>query len=228
MIKNGNDVEGEDVTGCLKWLGKQPPNSVLYVSFGSGGNLSPEQLSELAGGLEMSGKRFIWVIRSPVITKDGVLMEVKTGKEEEEHLKEFMERINGVGMVVRSWVPQISILKHEATGGFLTHCGWNSSIEGMVHGVPMIAWPQYAEQKMNSVVLSEEIKVAIRMKVDDENGGLVKRQEISKVIKSLMEGEGKKIEERIKSIQQEVTRQLDDGGSSNLALDFIAKKWIAN
>lgn len=107
----------------VEWLGKQPPNSVLYVSFGSRANLSLEQLSELASGLEMSGKRFIWVIRNRMICKDGALIEVKTSREQDDPLKEFMERINRVGLVVKLWAPQVAILKHQATVGFLAHCG---------------------------------------------------------------------------------------------------------
>lgn len=144
-----------------------------------------------------------------MLCKDGALIEVNTSKEQANPLNELMERINKVGLVVRSWELQVAILKHKATAGFLTHYGWNSSLESMVHGVLMIIWPRYAEQKMNSVVLSKEIKVAIRMKVDGKNGGLIKRHEISKVIKSLMERkEGRKVGERIKSIQKEAIRNL--------------------
>ncbi|KAK8326277.1 hypothetical protein V6Z11_A11G105100 [Gossypium hirsutum] len=122
---------GIDEFECGKWLDNQPSGSVLFVSFGSGGTLSLDQLNELALGLEMSEQRFLWVI-----------------------------------------------LGHGSTSGFLTHCGWNSVLESIANGVPMIAWPLYAEQRMNAVLLTEGINVALRPTVNQK--GVVEREEIAK------------------------------------------------
>uniref|UniRef100_A0A0D9W315 Glycosyltransferase n=1 Tax=Leersia perrieri TaxID=77586 RepID=A0A0D9W315_9ORYZ len=136
----------------LTWLDKQPRGSVLYVSFGSQYTITEPQMMELARGLEMSGHRFVWVIRppsghdvngafSPGWLPDG-----------------FAERVDteGRGLVARCWAPQVEILAHAATGAFLTHCGWNSVQEALGHGVPLIGWPLSAEQFYNAKMLADE------------------------------------------------------------------------
>lgn len=117
-----------DEDECLEWLDSKKPNSVIYVCFGSVCNFPSSQLYELAMGLENSGQEFIWAVRK--------------GKNEEENEKwmpeGFEERIKGKGLIIRGWAPQVLILDHEAIGGFVTHCGWNSSLEGITAGVPLV------------------------------------------------------------------------------------------
>ncbi|KMZ60216.1 Flavonoid glucosyltransferase, family GT1 [Zostera marina] len=199
-----HDTSGEDdSSSCVKWLDEQPPGSVLFVSFGSGGRLSSEQLTELAMGLEMSGHRFLWIARSPTETvqeksKNDPLLFLPDG---------FLERTIEIGLVIDSWAPQLAILKHAAIGGFLTHCGWNSSLESIVHSVPMIAWPLYAEQNMNAVMLAEELKIAIRPVVDEKRG-MIGRDEISKVVRELMEGEeGKNLRINVERIAKNAIKE---------------------
>nr|XP_009621516.1 zeatin O-xylosyltransferase-like [Nicotiana tomentosiformis] len=104
---------------CLEWLNKQPPKSVLYVSFGTTTSFSDEQIKELAMGLELSKQNFIWVLRYTDEVDN-------TGKFKKLKLPEgFEERAKGVGLVVLEWAPQPEILAHPSTGGFLSHCGWN-------------------------------------------------------------------------------------------------------
>ncbi|KAK9743137.1 hypothetical protein RND81_03G219700 [Saponaria officinalis] len=216
-----------DESGCLTWLDDQPRGSVLFVSFGSGGTLSYDQLIELANGLEVSEQRFLWVMRSP---NDNVANAAyfSTEKERNNPLnflpKGFLDRTKGRGLVVPNWAPQVDVLKHESTGGFLTHCGWNSILESVVHGVPLIAWPLYAEQRMNAVMLTEGLKVALRPKANED--GLVGRVQIATVVKGLMEGEeGKEIRNKMKELKEAATRVVSVEGSSTKALSEVALKW---
>ncbi|XP_045792194.1 hydroquinone glucosyltransferase-like [Trifolium pratense] len=186
IIRNESNSEA-NMSVSLRWLEKQPPNSVVFVSFGSGGTLSHEQLNELAFGLEMIGHKFLWV--------------------------------------VTSWAPQVEILGHGSTGGFLSHCGWSSTLESVVNGVPVIAWPLFAEQKMNAKLLTDVLKVAVRPKIDDENG-IVKREEVAKAIKRIMEGdESFVIRKRIEELRDGAANALSENGSSRKALSDLALKW---
>ena len=121
---------------CLEWLDRQPARSVIFVSFGSAGALPKEQMHQLALGLELSGQRFLWVVRSP--SDEGTLSDnyynAESNKDPFAYLPEgFLERTKDVGLLVPSWAPQTQVLAHRATGGFLTHCGWNSTLESLVH-----------------------------------------------------------------------------------------------
>ncbi|KAF7844943.1 hydroquinone glucosyltransferase-like [Senna tora] len=215
-----------DSSECLSWLDNQPKKSVLYVSFGSSGTLSQEQLNELAYGLEMSGHKFLWVVRAP---NDGVANSSYFNSQKKgdplEHLpKGFMDRTKGQGFVVRSWAPQIEVLRHGSTCGFLTHCGWNSTLESVVCGKPMIAWPLFAEQRMNAALLSEEFKVALRPKVKEK--GIVEREEVSRVVKCLMEGdEGKEMGRRIEMFKDAAVKAFSKDGSSTRTLENVVTKW---
>ncbi|GAB2271794.1 hypothetical protein Dimus_006625 [Dionaea muscipula] len=212
----------------MRWLDDQPHGSVLFVSFGSGGTLSYDQLNELALGLELSQQRFLWVARSPnERTSNANFFNSESQVDPLAFLpKGFLERTRGRGLVVPSWAPQIRVLAHGSTGGFLTHCGWNSTLESVVHGVPLISWPLYAEQKSNAVTLVEVLKVALRPKAAVDGGGLVGREEISRVVRGLMEGEeGKEVRARMKDLKLAASRVLGDDGSSTKALAEVVTKW---
>ncbi|RZC91322.1 hypothetical protein C5167_027384 [Papaver somniferum] len=221
LIRTGENGNVSDESGCLKWLEDQPLGSVLFISFGSGGTLSSEQLTELALGLEMSEQRFLLVARSPSDKAANAFFNPQGISDPFDFLPEgFLERTKKLGLVVDSWAPQVQVLSHTSTGGFLTHCGWNSTLESTVHGVPLIAWPLYAEQKMNALML-EDLKVAIRPKADER--GIIRRDEISRVVKGLMEGEeGKNIRSRMTELQSAATNVLQENGSSAKSLDELA------
>ncbi|TKY70479.1 UDP-glycosyltransferase 72E1 [Spatholobus suberectus] len=169
----------------LRWLDGQPAESVIYVSFGSGGTMSEGQMREVALGLELSQQRFVWVVRPPSEDASGSFFDVANGGDGSlNYLPEgFVERTEGVGVVVPMWAPQAEILGHPSTGGFVTHCGWNSVLESVLNGVPMVAWPLYAEQKMNAFVLSEEAEVAVRVA---EEEGVVRREEVAELVRRVM------------------------------------------
>ncbi|KAF5952857.1 hypothetical protein HYC85_010801 [Camellia sinensis] len=225
LIRAGSS-DGLERSECLQWLDCQPSGSVVFVSFGSAGTLSHDQLNELALGLELSAQRFLWVVRSPNDkSANGAFFKAQSQDDHFSFLpKGFLERIQGRGLVLPSWAPQIEVLSHCATGGFLTHCGWNSILESIVHGVPLITWPLYAEQKMNAVMLTEGLNLALRPKSDET--GLVRREEIANVVKSLMEGEnGKKVRQRMERFKDVAAKVLNEEGSSRKSLSELASKW---
>ncbi|XP_058751496.1 hydroquinone glucosyltransferase-like [Vicia villosa] len=218
---SSNDVDDE--FECLKWLKNQPQNSVLYVSFGSGGRLSQRQINELAFGLELSGQRFIWVVRAPRDSVNAAYLEA-TNEDPLRFLPHgFLERTKEKGLILSSWAPQVEILKQNSVGGFLSHCGWNSILESIQEGVPIVAWPLFAEQAMNAVMLSDGLNVAIRLKFEDDE--IVEKEEIAKVIKCVMEGEeGKGMRERMKKLKDSAVNALKFDGFSIQTLSQLTRK----
>ncbi|OIW07635.1 hypothetical protein TanjilG_03743 [Lupinus angustifolius] len=214
----------ENGSECLRWLDNQPPSSVLYVSFGSDGTLTQNQVNELALGLELSDQKFLWVLRSPSNSTSAAYL----GPHNDDPLKYlpngFLERTKDKGLVVPSWAPQIQVLGHNSVGGFLSHCGWNSILESMQEGVPLITWPLFAEQRMNAVMLTDGLKVALRPKVNED--GIVEKEEIAKVIKCLIEGvEGKEIRKRMNGLKDAATNAIKEDGSSTHTMSKLATKW---
>ncbi|XVF15710.1 hypothetical protein REPUB_Repub09cG0179100 [Reevesia pubescens] len=211
----------------IDWLENQPKESVIYVSFGSGGTLSAQQVIELAWGLELSQQRFVWVVRPPMENDaSGTYFTVGNGSDgTPDYLPDgFLARTQDKGLVVPMWAPQIEVLSHPSIGGFLTHCGWNSIMESIINEVPMIAWPLYSEQKMNAAMLTEEIGATIRAKAVD---GVVGREEIrSMVRKILVDNEGLNIRTRIKELKNSAAKALTQGGSSYNSLSQVAEIYI--
>lgn len=231
LIKMGESgagkLNGTTAGRCpiVEWLDEQPRGSVLYVSFGSGGTHTHKQLIEIASGLEMSEQRFIWVVRCP---NDAISNATYFSLQSSTNPLDFMppgflDRTKGLGLVVPDWAPQTQILSHEAVGGFLTHCGWNSILESVVYGVPLIAWPMYAEQRMNAVMVTEDMKVALRPKTGED--GLVGKLEIANAAKALIQGEeGKEVRKNMKNLKDAAHRVLSPDGSSTKALADLASK----
>nr|GME07927.1 UDP-glycosyltransferase 74E2-like [Ipomoea batatas] len=194
-----------DSESYLKWLDIREPKSVVYVSFGSVVVMSQEQMEEIAWGLAQSNKYFIWVVRESELVKLP---------------KEFNFKTTEKGIIVK-WCPQVEVLSHEAVACFMTHCGWNSTLEALCLGVPMVAMPNIADQPTNAKLIEDVWKVGIRVKVNEK--GTVTRQEIQMCIKQVMEGE--KANEfrrnviKWKGLTEEAT---SEGGSSDANIkDFI-------
>ncbi|GKB63078.1 hydroquinone glucosyltransferase-like protein [Tanacetum coccineum] len=226
LIRSGSRNQTNDGIECLKWLDKHPVNSVLFVSFGSGGTLSQEQINELAFGLEQSGQRFLWVIKSPHGKSNASYFNAQSHLDPFAFLPDgFLDRVKDRGLLVSSWAPQVEILGCGSTGGFLTHCGWNSISESVVNGVPMIAWPLFAEQRMNAVLLTDGLGVAYRVRVDDN--GLVGRDEIGKCVGSLIAGEdGRKMKLKVNQLKELAAMAMSQDGSSTKSLLDVAQKWL--
>ncbi|KAJ0236577.1 UDP-glycosyltransferase 72E2 [Hirschfeldia incana] len=210
----------------LDWLNQQPDESVLYISFGSGGSLTGKMLTELAWALEQSQQRFVWVVRPPVdgLSCGAYLSVNSSGTKDStpEYLPEgFVTRTSDRGLVVPSWAPQAEVLAHRAVGGFLTHCGWNSAIEGVVNGVPMIAWPLFADQSMNAALLSDELGIAVRAEE------ATTRAEIEAIVRTVMEEEeGEEMRRKVKNLRDNVEMSLssDGGGSAHESLCRVAEE----
>lgn len=215
---NKASIDGET---CIKWLDSMSPRSVLYACLGSQCRLVPLQLIELGLGLEASNKPFIWVIKT-----GGRFEEL-----EEWLVKEnFEERIRGRGLLIKGWAPQILILSHPSIKGFLTHCGWNSTIEGICFGVPMITWPMFAEQFFNEKLIVDilrvgvpvGIKVSVRWGDEEKDGNLVKKDEVERAIERVMNG-GEEMRERAREIGLMASKAMEEGGSSYFNTELLIK-----
>ncbi|CAN0902875.1 Anthocyanidin 5,3-O-glucosyltransferase [Linum grandiflorum] len=212
---NGND----DKHACLTWLDSQPTGSVVFLCFGSMGVFSHGQITAIAVGLEKTGVRFLWVIRNPAPGDEtGGRMSTTKEADLDSILPEgFTERTKERGLVVKSWAPQVEVLNHESVGGFVTHCGWNSVLESLCAGVPMLGWPMYAEQKLNRHFLAREMGVVLKL----TDGGTVSAVELEKRVVELMSPEcekGKAVRERVKAMKEGAAAAMNDGGSSRLAI----------
>ncbi|XP_010272401.1 PREDICTED: UDP-glycosyltransferase 88F5-like [Nelumbo nucifera] len=222
---------GGGVPKCLLWLDEQPPRSVVFLCFGSMGAFSGEQLKEIAIGLERSRQRFLWVVRSPPPSeKDKVVSKGSAAVDPDLDAllpEGFLERTKERGLVVKSWAPQVAVLNRESVGGFVSHCGWNSVLEAVVAGVPILAWPLYAEQHMNRTVLVDAYKLA--MPIDQSDDGFVSADEVEKRVKSLMDSEdGRALRERSQEMRQQALTALAEGGSSSIAFTKIADELCGN
>ncbi|XP_012574006.1 hydroquinone glucosyltransferase-like [Cicer arietinum] len=220
--------ESNESANIVKWLENKKQDSILYVSFGSRATLSQQQINELALGLELSGQKFLWVLREPSnFAKIGHHSDTNDSDPLKYLPHGFLERTKEQGLVVALWAPQTQILNHSSTGGFLTHCGWNSTLESIVAGVPMITWPLFGEQRMNSILLTEELKVGLKVKFNEN--GVAERDEIAKVIKDLMVGEERSgILKRIQVLKDGASGALAEDGSSTRALYQLGTQMESN
>ncbi|XP_051225800.1 hydroquinone glucosyltransferase [Lolium perenne] len=210
----------------IRWLDQQPRGSVVFLSFGSGGTLTWRKTAELALALEMTHRRFLWIINRPdEDTASGAFFGTRRREEDDDELgflpRGFIERTSEVGLVLPSWEPQTAILAHTSVSCFVTHCGWNSSLESILNGVPMVAWPLYAEQKMNTAMLEVQAGVAIRVHADAD--GFFNKEDIAIAIRHVMgeeEGAG-----MFREFRDKAEQALTEGGSSAIALAQVADKW---
>ncbi|KAM0873896.1 hypothetical protein ACQ4PT_037780 [Festuca glaucescens] len=206
---------------CLAWLDTQPKASVVFLCFGSVGRFSAKQTWEVATGLEASGHKFLWVVRSP--PRDDL---EKPSEPDLDVLlpKGFLDRTKGRGLVVKSWAPQRDVLAHEAVGCFVTHCGWNSVLESVMAGVPMLAWPLYAEQRMNRVFLEKELGLAVAMEGYDKE--TVEAEEVATKVSWMMESDGGMVlRERTLAAMQRANDALREGGESEAAFAGLVDAW---
>uniref|UniRef100_A0A6N2KC85 Glycosyltransferase n=1 Tax=Salix viminalis TaxID=40686 RepID=A0A6N2KC85_SALVM len=195
-----------------QWLAEQvTPYSVIYVSFGTQADVSDSQLDEVAFALEESGFPFLWAVRSKTWS-------LPAGLE---------EKVKGRGLIVREWVDQSQILSHRAIGGFLSHCGWNSVLESVSAGVPVLAWPMIAEQSLNAKFLVDGLGAGISVKRVQNPVAkiLVSRQDICEGVEELMGGSrGRSARERVQALGRVARRAVQKGGSSHDNLNKLIDK----
>ncbi|KAI9153086.1 hypothetical protein LWI28_005733 [Acer negundo] len=221
VAERGNKASiGEDY--CVSWLDSKEPNSVLYVCFGSLCEFTESQLLEIASGLEASKVSFIWVV------KDSEKFKFLT--------EEFEERIKErSGILIKGWAPQVLILNHPSVGGFMTHCGWNSVLESVSSGVPMITWPLFAEQFYNENLVVTRLKIGIAIGVEhglawgeeEKIGVLIKRDRVEEVVTRFMNGGGgqnlevEEMRKRVNELCELARLAVTKGGSSYVNVDNL-------
>ncbi|CDP01079.1 unnamed protein product [Coffea canephora] len=193
---------------CLEWLDLKDPNSVVYVNFGSIAVMTPEQLVEFAWGLANSKQNFLWILRPDLVSGNSAILP-------SEFLEETKERSMFAG-----WCPQEKVLSHPSVGGFLTHSGWNSTIESISYGVPMICWPFFADQQTNCWFCCT--KWGIGMEIDNN----VKRDEVEGLVSELMAGEkGKEMKKKAMDWKKLAETAVTD---SNLNLENLIHQVLLN
>ncbi|XP_057475856.1 7-deoxyloganetic acid glucosyl transferase-like [Actinidia eriantha] len=194
----------EDRT-CIAWLDQQPPKSVLYVSFGSLATITKDQLMEFWYGLVNSGKRFLWVIRSDSLSSRDL---------ERQFPAELREGTRERGYIV-GWAPQVEVLAHSSVGGILTHSGWNSTLESMFEGVPMICWPCFVDQHVNSRFVGEVWGLGLDMKDTCD------RVIVEKMVRDLMEERRNEFAQSADRMADLARQSVREGGSSYQNLDRL-------
>ncbi|KAK7845375.1 udp-glycosyltransferase 89b1 [Quercus suber] len=147
----------------MAWLNSRNDNSVVYVCFGSRTALNTKQMDVLVSALEQSGVEFILCVRGLDERHVGV------GDDRGVIPNGFEDRVEDRGLVIKGWAPQVAILKHRAVSAFLTHCGWNSVLEGITAGVVMLTWPMASDQFTNAKLLVDQLGVGIRAGENIEN-----------------------------------------------------------
>ncbi|KAJ1387583.1 UDP-glucuronosyl/UDP-glucosyltransferase [Sesbania bispinosa] len=215
--KEANGGHKEDLAEepeLLNWLNSKEDETVLYVSFGSLTRLPHAQLVEIAHGLENSGHNFIWVVRKKDVDEDG-----------DSFLQDFEQRMkeSNKGYIIWNWAPQLLILDHPSIGGIVTHCGWNSILESLCAGLPMITWPMFAEQFYNEKLLVDVLKIGVPVGSkqnkfwsslgEDE---VLRREEIAKAVVVLMgrDEESKEMRRRARKLGNAAKKTIEEGASS--------------
>ncbi|KAG7949169.1 hypothetical protein I3843_13G047900 [Carya illinoinensis] len=205
----GFNIFKPNTDACVEWLNDRPKGSIVYVFVGSMAVLEVEQMQELAWGLRMINNYFLWVVRASE--------EAKLPKNFVEETLETLEK----GLVVQ-WCCQLEVLAHEVVGCFVTHCGWNSTLEALSFGVPMVALPQWTDQSTNAKYIMDFWKMGLKALVDEK--GIVRRETVEHCIREIMEGErGKEIKKNAFKWRKLAKEAVDKGGSSDKNIEeFVA------
>ncbi|GFP87757.1 zeatin o-glucosyltransferase [Phtheirospermum japonicum] len=200
---------------CLDWLDKQGPNSVIFVSFGTTTSISDEQIKELAIGLEKSQQKFIWVLR------EADKGDIFSGETRKPVLPDGFEgRVKKRGIVVRDWAPQLEVLGHSATGGFMSHCGWNSCMESISMGVPIATWPMHSDQPVNAALVTKGLRIGVEVKDWACGDEVVSSGVVESAVRKLMGSEeGDEMRKRAKELGDAVKQSVMDGGISRKEMD---------
>ncbi|XP_061947544.1 7-deoxyloganetin glucosyltransferase-like [Populus nigra] len=199
----GSSLWKED-TECLQWLDSKDPNSVVYVNFGSITVMNPQQLLEFSWGLANSKKNFLWIIRPDLVRGESAVLP-----------PEFLEETRERGLMA-SWCAQEKVLKHSSIGGFLSHMGWNSTIESMSNAVPMLCWPFFSEQQTNCKFACVDWGVGMEIESDTN------RDEVEKLVIELIDGEkGKEMKRKAMEWKSKAEATTGINGSSSMNFDKL-------
>ncbi|XP_057971751.1 anthocyanidin 3-O-glucosyltransferase 2-like [Malania oleifera] len=215
----------------IKWLDDQPPLSVVFLCFGSKGSFGEDQVREIAHGIERSSHKFLWSLRRPP-PKDKIEFPTDYTNPEDVLPEGFLDRTSDMGRVI-GWSPQVAVLSHPAIGGFVSHCGWNSTLESIWCGVPMASWPIYAEQQMNAFEMVRELGLAVEITLDykkeimQEASRIVSADDIERGIKCVMECDSE-IRRKVQQKREESRKALVEGGSSYSSLGLLIDNVMNN
>ncbi|KAL3689234.1 hypothetical protein R1sor_015543 [Riccia sorocarpa] len=213
----GSDSYGQERHPCLKFLDGQRDSSVLFVAFGTSWHLAPEQMQEIALGLECSEQPFLCAFHLAVKTA-----QYPTGNIFDVIPPDCVIRTKERGLFVEGWVPQLQILNHPAVGGFLSHCGHNSVLESLSMGVPLLAWPSFVDQMMNARYAVEEIQVGLQITKDQLGEELVDRKEVERKTRSLFHSEeGKAARKNARQIRELALQTVAENGSSYMNVQAL-------
>ncbi|KAE8767817.1 Anthocyanidin 5,3-O-glucosyltransferase [Hordeum vulgare] len=216
-LKSTTTGKEEAASAPIAWLGEQPARSVVYVAFGNRNAAALDQIREIGAGLEASGCRFLWVVKTTVVDRDD------TAELNDVLGDGFLARVHGRGLVTKEWVDQEAVLKHPAVGLYLSHCGWNSVTESAAYGVPMLAWPTLGDQRLISTVIrSGGFGLWVEhWSWDGGEDSLVRGAEIAEKVKEVMGDEA--ISAKAKEISQAAAKAVAEGGSSYRSMqEFLA------
>ncbi|KAK1414521.1 hypothetical protein QVD17_30267 [Tagetes erecta] len=204
-------IKSNGESDCITWLNKQKPCSVVYISFGSVLSLSEKEIENIAAGLKATNRPFLWVVKTP-------------GDKEVKELG-FLEDIKWQGLIVR-WSPQTEVLSHSSVGCFLSHCGWNSLLESLAAGVPVIACPQWTDQPTNAKLVTDIWGVGVKLKKDLK--GVVSGEEVSRCVEEVMGGRRSEEFRKNALVWKAVAREaLVDGGSSDKNIELFVNEVIS-
>ncbi|KFK39494.1 hypothetical protein AALP_AA3G251200 [Arabis alpina] len=216
-----SDSSDDKQSEILRWLDEQPSKSVVFLCFGSMGGFSEEQAKEIAIALEKSCHRFLWSLRRA--PPKGTMGSPGEFTNLDEILpKGFLDRTAEIGKII-GWAPQTAVLANPAIGGFVSHCGWNSTLESLWFGVPIATWPLYAEQQVNAFEMVEELGLAVEIRNSFRAESMMgdtdfmTSEEIERGIRCVMEQDSD-VRKRVKEISEKSHVALMDGGSSNDSL----------
>ncbi|KAJ4828999.1 hypothetical protein Tsubulata_031730 [Turnera subulata] len=220
---NGYDDGGNDTSKfeeIIRWLDDQPPSSVVFLCFGSFGSFDEEQVKEIARALENIGLRFLWSLRKPP-PQDKMRPATEYSNPQDVLPDGFLDRTAKVGKII-GWAPQVEVLAHPSIGGFVSHCGWNSTLESIWFGVPVGAWPLYAEQQLNAFELVVELGLAVEIRMDYRKDWfadapfILTADEIERGIRNLMDPNSERTKV-LHEISEKSKRALAEGGSSYIS-----------
>lgn len=195
------DSAGEE---CLKWLDSvEAEGSVTYVCFGTQNELGREQLTSIALGLEASGYPFVWVVKSLAEDIAGWLPEG------------FEEKMEGRGLIIKGWAPQVAILSHQAVGAIVMHCGWNSTLEGISAGLPLVTWPLQFEQFATEKFVTQVLRVGV---------SACRGARLAEAVREVMGSRGAEMRQRVREYAAKAKEAVQEGGSSYKDVDNLIEE----
>ncbi|KAL9233149.1 hypothetical protein vseg_008179 [Gypsophila vaccaria] len=198
-----------ETNACIRW-----PTRLSDLHFhgklGSITSLGRYQMGQLANGLRQSGKNFLWVFRA---------------EEESKLPMNFRDEVDGHGLIV-NWCPQLAVLAHRAVRCFMTHCGWNSTLEAISLGVPLVAMPQWTDQPTNAMHIADVWRVGVRVMVDEK--GIVMKDEVEACVRKVMDGDtGREFKENVMKLKDVAKEVMQEGGSSDKNIKEFALKLMS-